>query len=268
VQFKLHQMGMLCSLKYRGLGDDRYPDKTGMVYSSHRVALDVVRELAPRSVLDLGSGRGYVARECERLGADVTGVDIAPPPGGSPRTFITHDLDEPKLPVDPFAFDVVLLLDVIEHLSNPEDFLVEMRNAASTLRATPSRLVLSTPNVAFASLRASLLLGRFNYAERGILDTTHKRLFTRDSLLSMLADCGYDVERVLPIGVPFEAVVGGPIGRSLARRCDALARRWPTLFAFQFMVLATPSPGIRQLLADTPRRDVSLRSLDAARPRS
>lgn len=256
VQFKMHQMGMLCSLKYRDLDSNRYQDKTGMLYSSHRLALEIIAGLAPKTLLDLGSGPGYVARRCREMGIRVTGVDVSEPTSGSVHHFVAHDLEEPDLPLDPFEFDAVLMLDVIEHLANPEEFLISLRNKSRALRvgAPGSRIVLSTPNIAFAAVRANLALGRFNYAERGILDISHKRLFTRHSLLRMLTDCGYRIERVLPIGAPFEAVVEGGVGGVLGRRAQALADAWPTLFAFQFLVVATPLPSIQQILSQSEPR--------------
>ena len=96
-------------------------------------------------------------------------------------------------------------------MAEPEDFLVRLRNAG-TLTSPEQKMpafVISTPNIAFAAVRMNLLLGRFNYAERGILDITHKRLFTRKALLVALRDCGYDVLETRAAGVRcegFEAV--------------------------------------------------------------
>ena len=112
-------------------------------------------------------------------------------------------------------------------------------------------IVLTTPNVAFLAMRLNLLLGRFTYGERGILDITHKRLFTRKSLLSTLDECGYDVTTVEGIGVPFRAVLKGRLGALLGFVASALARFWPTLFSFQFLVVCRPRPGVKQLLLDT-----------------
>ena len=256
LQFKMHQMGMLCSLKYRDLSPERYQDKTGMFYSSHRVALALIEDLAPKTLLDLGSGPGFVGQRCQEMGIRVTGVDVVEPRPGSIHSFVAHDLEQPNLPIDPFEYDVVTMLDVIEHLKNPEEFLISLRNRSRALKLgrRAAKLVLSTPNIAFAAVRANLALGRFNYAERGILDISHKRLFTRDSLLRMLIDCGYEIERVIPIGAPFEAVVEGPVGRVLGRQSEALSRAWPTLFAFQFMVVASPRPSIRQILSESEPR--------------
>ncbi len=253
VQFRLHRMGMLCALRYRNLTPVRYRDKTFMLYTSHAVALRLVRREPTRTLLDIGCGPGFIAQRCRADGVRVTGLDAHDPLPGMVDEFHRVDLERDPLPVDPFAYDCVLLLDVLEHLSDPESFLVGLRNRTEADPAGPAaRVIVSTPNVAFAAVRANLLVGRFNYAERGILDVTHKRLFTRRSLLSMLRDCGYTVERTVAVGAPFQTVVGGWAGRLLGAVADGLARAWPSMFAFQVIVVARPQPGVRQLLRGSP----------------
>ncbi len=254
VQFRLHQMGMLCALRYRNLTPFRYRDKTFMEYTSHALALRLVRAAAPRTLLDVGCGPGFIAARCRADGVRVTGLDAHDPLPDTVDAFHRVDLERDPLPVDPFAFDCVLMLDVLEHLADPESFLIGLRNRSE---ATPppgaeARVILSTPNVAFAAVRLNLLLGRFTYAERGILDVTHKRLFTRRSLLTMLRDCGYDVERTTAVGPPFQTVWAGRGGAVLGAITDALARVWPSAFAFQLIVVARPRPGVRQLLRARP----------------
>ena len=274
--WRLHRAGMLCSLKYRSAGHARYEDKTFLAYSSHRIALDEVRRLAPARVLDLGCGPGFVAEHVAAGGAGVTGVDTHPPVRPGMERFLPFDLDAGPLPVDAWDFDAVLLLDVIEHLAEPERFLLDLRNGGDRRRGdgaaqTPPALILSTPNVAFAAVRLNLLLGRFTYADRGILDITHKRLFTRKSLLRSLEDCGYAVERVRASGAPFAAVLGDKgVGRVLNAAAGWMARLWPTMFAFQWVIVCRPRPGVAQLLASAERLHVGAerhrRLLDGAEP--
>lgn len=253
VQFHLHQKGMFCSLKYRTFEGASYADKTGVVYSSHQMALDLIRELKPRRVLDVGCGSGFVARECEKAGARVTGIDKKSPPPDTMSEFISAQLDEDDLPVNLASFDLVLMLDVIEHLNEPEKFLLKLRELYQTSRGAvgPPPVILSTPNVAFVTVRLNLLLGKFPYAERGILDVTHRRLFTRNSLLRMLVDCGYEIEKVLAVPVPFDAVVGGRLGPPLTLVSRLLCAVSSRLFAFQFLVQCRPRPGARQLLTES-----------------
>jgi glycosyltransferase involved in cell wall biosynthesis len=253
--YKLHRMGMMCSLKYRHLQPLRYRDKTSAMYTSHRLALNEIERLKPATILDLGCGPGFVAEECQKRGAQVTGVDAYDPLPGKMSEFIKVDLDRDVVPADMFDYDAVLLLDVIEHLADPERFLLDLRNispATHAVRKSP-HVILSTPNIAFAGIRFNLLIGRFSYAERGILDITHKRLFTKRSLLRTLRDCGYRVEKFIPVPVPFEVVMPNHTGRLLGHITNALARIWPAMFAFQSLVVCRPLPGIHQLVSQTER---------------
>ena len=91
--------------------------------------------------------------------------------------------------------------------------------------------MISVPNVAFISVRLSMLLGRFEYQDLGgIMDRDHLRFFTIESMTRMLAECGIETH--------------GRRGYSLVRNRYALlrllARIWPRLFAIQFLVTAAP----------------------------
>ena len=49
---------------------------------------------------------------------------------------------------------------------------------------------MSLPNVAHGSVRLALLEGRFPYQQSGLLDRTHLRFFTRESIGALLDDAG------------------------------------------------------------------------------
>ena len=260
LRFRMHQVGMLCDLKYRRLDIGRYEEKTFMAYSSHALALREIERVKPRRLLDIGCGPGFIAKRCTAMGIEVTGIDASPPLPGTMAHFRPLDLETDPTPEDVFSFDAVLLLDVIEHLAEPEEFLLNLRNRSAAVepaRALPV-FVISTPNVAFAAIRLNLLLGRFNYAERGILDITHKRLFTRKSLLAALEQCGYVVTQTYGSAVPFQAVMPNRVGKALGWLSELAARAWPSMFAFQFVVVCTPKPGVMQVI----RSSEQLRLLD------
>ena len=61
--------------------------------------------------------------------------------------------------------------DVIEHLSDPLRIMRELNRHL----APGAVVIVSVPNVAHLSVRLSLLFGRFEYQDRGILDRTHLR---------------------------------------------------------------------------------------------
>ncbi len=104
--------------------------------------------------------------------------------------------------------------------------------------APGGEVVLSIPNVAHLWVRLSLLLGRFEYAGRGILDRTHVRFFTERSLRALLADAGLRV--VLPQVVPprfHGAWLDGVHAASAAA-----ARAFRRLLGYQFVIVAWPAP--------------------------
>ena len=251
LQYRFSQLGMFCSLKYKSAEPAPYERKTSERYSASAKAITALKKFRPRTVLDLGCGSGLMSKQCAALGASVTAVDMKTPPGelGVDKFFLV-DFEKDSLPVDALSYDTVLLLDVLEQLARPEEFLLQMRNAttADLVKGRAPHVVISTPNIAFITMRLGLLLGRFNYSERGILNITNKRLFTKSSLRSMLADCGYSIDEWHCVGAPFELVLPGLAGKLLASICDKLALIAPELFAFQFLVVCRPKPGVNQLL--------------------
>ncbi|MCP5042180.1 MAG: glycosyltransferase [bacterium] len=250
IRYRAHRLGMMCSLKFRDLerGSGHY-ELYGMD-TAHERALEVIDEFEPARIVDLGCGNGVVGRTCRERGVEVTGVDLVEPPQGCLDHFEKADLGEP-LPLDALDTDMVLMLDVIEELSSPEQFLLDLRNRSRALLPGQEAplVVVVTPNVAFISNRIALLFGRFNYTDRGILDIQHRRLFNRVALRRTLGDCGYVIEKLLPVGIPWEAVIGGRLGRFLQRTTNLLARIWPSAFAFQWLVTCRPMPGVQQILS-------------------
>ncbi len=254
--YRFHTLGMLSSVKYAAIRPSVYYDVPSQRYTGHAHAFRMLERLAPKRVLDLKCGSGYIARRCREIGASVVGVDSGTePPAGTVERFHRADLEHEPFPEDPFAFDAIVALDLIERHARPEDLLLRLRQEARATRPAGSepRVILSTPNIAFITVRLNLLLGRFPYAERGILNVAHKRLFTRSTLRHMLEDCGYVVEESRPVGPPFELVMGGRWGRVLGWLGDRLARAWPSMFGFQFVVRARPAPGMNQLLSQSER---------------
>src|SRR6266511_720696 len=107
------------------------------------------------------------------------------------HSFYQRDLDRDALPTCVSRADVVLLLDVVEHLRSPETFMDDVR--AALAESPGARIILSTGNVGFVVTRLMLLLGQFNYGKRGILDITHTRLFTFRSLHELLKQSDYKI---------------------------------------------------------------------------
>jgi glycosyltransferase involved in cell wall biosynthesis len=214
--------------------------------SSHTRAIDTVP--AGARVLDIGCGPGLVAAELVKKGCVVTGVDQWPPI--DPGVFNAfHVWREPEpLTLDLRAYDCVLLLDIIEHLTHPERFLDGLREGARSLGDRP-RVIVTTGNVAFLIVRLQALLGRFNYGKRGILDLTHTRLYTFKTLRHLFEQCGFRVTRVEGIPAPFPLALGAnTLSRAAVRLNELLIRLAPGLFAYQIFLVATPTPTVEALL--------------------
>jgi len=189
-----------------------------------------------KRVLDVGCSSGYLARPLVERGCTVVGLERDPAAAEAARSVcadvLVGDVETTALPFEPGSFDVVLCGDLVEHLRDPEAFLVRVR---PLLRAG-GLLVLSTPNVANWALRLSLLAGRWRYTERGILDRTHVRLFTRKTLVETLERAGYRV-----VELDFTAPVPVVGTQRVEAAAHAFARLRPSLFAYQFVVAATPA---------------------------
>jgi 2-polyprenyl-3-methyl-5-hydroxy-6-metoxy-1,4-benzoquinol methylase len=203
-------------------------------YGGHRKLLALVPPGA--RVLDVGCSAGYFAERLVAQGCTVTGVELDPDAAAEARRFcddvVVGDVEGMTLPFAPGSFDVVACGDLIEHLRDPGAFMARVR----PLLRPGGRLILTTPNVANWSIRLLLLLGRFDYTERGILDRTHTHLFTRKTLVQTLRDAGFEPE-VVDFTVPLP-VAQTDRNEALAYRIGKLR---PTLFAFQWVVAAGPS---------------------------
>lgn len=224
-------------------GATNYPDKTGF-FSSHSWAVSHVP--AGASALDIGCGpqmpvlRALLAKGCRVLALGSPSALYPEIPARSVDFNNTgFSLTEPEA-----SCRHILLLDVIEHLDHPEEFIKALR-----AQVEDSTLLITSANVGFIIVRLSLLLGQFNYGKRGILDLGHKRLFTFASLKRLLRTHGYAIERVEGIPAPFPLAISNPLlARSFLAMNRFLACLWPSLFAYQIAIVARPLPTYAQLI--------------------
>lgn len=209
---------------------------------------------ANSSLLDVGGGDGSaISVDLSDKGYDVTCIDLIPPADINSR--VHHqlvDLDqawkldavEGKKP-----YDAVLALDVIEHLKTPESGIGKMHSVL--LRN--GLLIISTGNVAFLPLRVMLMLGYFNYGRRGILDMTHRRLFTISSFRRFVEYGGFRVEKVIGFGFPVQDILQKRSGcfPLLDRLFFRLANIWPSLFAYQILLVCRRNDSVSDLYEET-----------------
>jgi glycosyltransferase involved in cell wall biosynthesis len=225
-------------------------------YSSHEMARRLVG--ANHDVLDVGCGDGWFAETLVESGNRVVGIDAleAPERTAAFERYIQADLNDGLDRAAPalagLTFDHVLLHDVLEHLVVPERLLAD---CPRWLKPN-GRLIVSVPNIANIVIRIRLLVGRFEYEERGILDRTHLRFFTRRTARRLLTDHGWDIERELATVIPLERVVNLSPDNLVMRALNAIlagvTRLAPGLFGYQIMFVARRgNPGRSQ--ASAPR---------------
>jgi 2-polyprenyl-3-methyl-5-hydroxy-6-metoxy-1,4-benzoquinol methylase len=222
----------------------RYPLKESR-YSSHFYFLGLAGE--DNDVLDIGCGGGFFAQRIAQRGNRVVGVDRAQPEAGclgAFQGFVRAEVDRGLSEVLPHlegrTFDRVLLQDILEHLPDPRWLL---KDCVEVLKPNGQVLV-SVPNVANITVRWSLLLGRFEYTERGILDRTHLRFFTRRSARQLLQECGYEILQERMTVMPVELALGLPATHLLMRVANGVlaALTWlmPGLLGYQHVLVARP----------------------------
>ena len=223
------------------IADSPYQSKKSDAFSSHSLILRLAGQGGGRRLLDVGAAHGYLAAELRSQGFWVTGLEADRVLGEEAAKhcdqFLALDLDEP-LPAFSQPFDVMVFGDVLEHLKNPVSVL---RQLTASLKEDGAAII-SLPNVANIYVRLSLLLGRFDYQDRGILDRTHLHFFTRKSFCEFLEDAGLEPEQLTATPIPLPLVVPkryqGWLFAALHAMNAGLARVWPTLFGYQFVAVA------------------------------
>ncbi len=196
------------------------------------------REIAPllpasaARVLEIGcsSGETLAWLKSRWPDAETTGIDgyapILPVLAKNADHAIIQNLEQP-LP-DLGQFDLILALDILEHLTDPGAVL-----AALVARLNPGgRIIVSVPNVGHFSILADLLLRRrFQYRDAGILDRTHLRFYTEESAVGLMNDAGLAVR---------DGVVNGLDGRKAKLANTLTLGLFRHYFAKQYVMLGEP----------------------------
>lgn len=147
-------------------------------------------------VLEVGCGRGGTLAWIKATGrADwIAGIELNSDAAADAQTrldlLLRGDVD--RL-IDQFptqSLDLILCLDVLEHLVDP---WTTLRRLQALLRPG-GQLIASLPNIRhYAVLLPLLLAGRWRYEAAGIMDRTHLRFFSRETAVELLLQAGLSV---------------------------------------------------------------------------
>jgi 2-polyprenyl-3-methyl-5-hydroxy-6-metoxy-1,4-benzoquinol methylase len=158
-------------------------------------------------------------------------------------------LNKEGIPVTIDKFDYVLLLDVIEHLHNPEKFIENLYEACKY--APQVKILASTGNIGFLPLRLMLMFGQFNYGKRGILDLTHSRLFTFKTFKKLFEQFGFEILKVKGVPAPIPLVIKRKkVSNFFMYINEFFIRIYKNLFSYQMFFIIKPKRSLQLLLSD------------------
>lgn len=192
----------------------------------------------PRRALEIGCGTGAtmaILQQRQRL-EQAVGVELDPASAKLARQHFDAVIEGAVEQADfealiaPGSLDLVLCLDVLEHLVDPWHVV----RRVSPLLKPGGRLVVSVPNIRNWKFIWKLLTrGDFKYRDSGLLDRTHLRFFVKETALDLATAGG-----LAPVGAydariydAFEfrgilnAVTFGAIGTLLAKQWIVIAER-------------------------------------------
>ncbi len=149
-----------------------------------------------KTVLEVGCASGYVSKVMkEQFNCAVTGIekdpDAAKEASAYCKNVLIGDIESNDLlkQIEDEKFDVITFGDVLEHLRNPGEILTRIKH----LLNDNGYIVASIPNIAHISIALELLEGRFDYRPMGLLDSSHVRFFTKESVRKLFREAGFEI---------------------------------------------------------------------------
>jgi len=237
IKYRLHRVGLF----YQPSLDIKTPSLRNYSEKKHGNTLHAfIQNLHWKDsdiVADLGGNDGTLSDAIARKTHSVTAVDIEKPHASLPNTHnIAFDLNQDfTLTLGKKKYNRVLALDIIEHLSDPETSIERIH----TIMKDGGILCASTANIAYILMRLTHFVGWFNYGKRGILDKTHHRLFTVYSFKHLLKTNGFRIRKVIGFGPPLaDQISNTGLIAFIDTLSGKLARLVPSLFAFNFLIIA------------------------------
>lgn len=205
--------------------------------SSHNWASRTLQTISPDArVLDIGAGSGIIGAQLKERGiTNLVAVDTCPATREHLKS-IYAEVYEDVGKLKGRQYDIILLLDVLEHMADPFTFLKDL----APLVAPNGKILISVPNIAHWGVRIPLLFGFFNYTKRGLLDETHLQFFNRRRFITLVKQPGFRVNQFSSSIPPFEFVLprllwDNAIFRTFSAFHLFLAKFLPGFFAYQHL---------------------------------
>ena len=225
--------------------EKRYPIKRSRFSSHSKIASYLNGQIFVRpggGILDIGCAKGEMRDLLQGKSIKYVGVEPFLEDYLSAKAKgleVVHSSAENAVKVIKSRFDFIIFADVLEHLQNPTTILKECHK----LLNPEGEIVISIPNVAHFSNRLGLLFGMWNYGEKGILDKTHLRFYTKSSFQKEIQDCGFFIKQSMSTPIPLEALFPR-MNQHLFKFLDFVfyypTLIHPKLFGYQLLFVISP----------------------------
>lgn len=179
-----------------------YTNKPEEYFARARIEIEPLLHMdkgKPCRVLEVGCAEGHTLEWLKQAGYCSWAAGVEPYAQRHPRNTSIDQFErldiESRLPdIPPGSLDLILCLDVLEHLKDPWETMRQL----DRLLKPGGRWIISVPNIRHYRVLFDLAFrGRFHYTDAGILDRTHLRFFTRSTLLEMVGSAGAKVDAVI-----------------------------------------------------------------------
>jgi len=164
-----------------------YNEKDEAYFAQARTDIGPLLPVNADRVLEIGCGTGATMRwlRTQRTVRYAVGIEVSPDAAQRARREFDHVavLNAEASPLPDGPFDLIILLDVLEHLVDPW----RMVDRLSAVLNPGGSIIVSIPNVSHYSIIISLLRGQWNYTNQGLLDRTHLRFFTANGAMDLMS---------------------------------------------------------------------------------
>ncbi|MFM1907058.1 MAG: hypothetical protein RLZZ591_735 [Pseudomonadota bacterium] len=172
------------------------------IHESHNPDLLRIIPAGLGFVMEVGCSSGALAREYvgANSGCKYVGVEIDSDYAESAKRYcssvIVGDIDsfDDSFYTSNSKSQCWIFGDTLEHLKDPWGVLRKIRNVISD----DGYIAACIPNAQHWSLQAKLAIGDWRYEKSGLLDKTHLRWFTRQTILELFRDSGFEVVSGFP----------------------------------------------------------------------
>ena len=242
LRYAFHRWGICYSRNFDlSISGSKYSSKFDDPYSSHTLLFRHLRELglAGKTALELGVGDSSLTRRLHENGVVLDCIELDPAAARAAEPYARRVWNESlgisRLDQIGERYDVVIAADILEHLLYPEEILSKLKTCVKK----GGVLLVSLPNVANVYVRLNLLLGRFPYHSKGILDSSHLRFYTRKSAELLCRKTGWEIvgreHTSIPVAMVFPFLRKGPF-RLLLHALRGVTRTFKSLFGYQILL--------------------------------